>query len=96
MEFSNNQTIYDDKKKEIMKYYDEMNNVVSFHKKNFTKLLQDLNKSNYVGDVMNQSVDDFMASIFPKFKEFKEKLLPKAKNKLQFSELAGLESTSWF
>ena len=25
MEFSNNQTIYDDKKKEIMKYYDEMN-----------------------------------------------------------------------
>jgi hypothetical protein len=74
MEFSNNQTIYDDKKKEIMKYYDEMNNVVSFHKKNFTKLLQDLNKSNYVGDVMNQSVDDFMASIFPKFKEFKEKV----------------------
>lgn len=64
MDFSNNQTIYDDKKKEIMKYYDEMNNVVSFHKKNFTKLLQDLNKSNYVGDVMNQSVDDFMASIF--------------------------------
>jgi hypothetical protein len=57
-----------------MKYYDEMNNVVSFHKKNFTKLLQDLNKSNYVGDVMNQSVDDFMASIFPKFKEFKEKV----------------------
>ena len=75
MEFSNNQTIYDDKKKEIMKYYDEMNNVVSFHKKNFTKLLQDLNKSNYVGDVMNQSVDDFMASIFPKFKEFKEKVI---------------------
>ena len=74
MEFSNNQTIYDDKKKEIMKYYDEMNNVVSFHKKNFTKLLQDLNKSNYVGDVMNQSVDDFMATIFPKFKEFKEKV----------------------
>lgn len=74
MDFSNNQTIYDDKKKEIMKYYDEMNNVVSFHKKNFTKLLQDLNKSNYVGDVMNQSVDDFMASIFPKFKEFKEKV----------------------
>jgi hypothetical protein len=74
MESTNTKTIYDNKKKGIMKYYDEMNDVVSFHKKSFTKLLQDLNKSNYVGDVMNQSVDDFMASIFPKFKEFKEKV----------------------
>ena len=57
-------------KEEIMIFYDEMTNVIDNHKKTYNKLVEKINAPFYLSSIYNKSIDGFMSSVLPKFKEF--------------------------
>ena len=61
---------HQDQKKEIMNFYDEMTNVIDNHKKTYNKLVEKINSPSHISSVSNKSLDSFMSSVLPKFKEF--------------------------
>ena len=68
-------TMYDVQKKELMEYYDKMSDVIESHKRTYTKLVEKLNKPTCGGSIMNKTLDNFMGSVLPPFKEFSDNVI---------------------
>ena len=69
-------SIFDKHELEISKFYDEMKKVMKSHEERYVNLINELNKKDSITTEINKDFDEFMASIFPEFKEFKDNIQP--------------------
>jgi len=65
---------FQQQKDELMKFYDVTHELSKTHQQTYGKLVNKLNESKGITQVLSNNLDDFMEKSFPKFAEFRHKI----------------------